>query len=135
MRKLILLGEGDFGPALLESTQRITGLRADDETFAIEGGSPDQIRKAVDSICNTVHREDSLVILCDFSMSSAVQEAWLVLEKRSMVSRMMMISGVNVPCVAAALTFKEQIVDNTRYAKSILEEGKAGINVLGSGAL
>lgn len=132
MRKLILLGEGSFGPALLESTKKITGIEPDEDTFAIEGGTPEQIRKAVDSICNTVHRNDSLVILCDFSMSSAVQEAWLVLEKRSMVSRMMMISGVNVPCVAAALTFKEQLSDNARYAKSILEEGKAGIDVLGT---
>ncbi|UNT95096.1 hypothetical protein [Allobaculum mucilyticum] len=132
MRKLIFLGEGSFGPALLASTVSITGIEPDEDTFALDGSNPQQVRQAVDSICNAVHRKDSLVILCDFSMSKAMEEAWLVLEKRSMIHRMILISGANVPCAAAAMTFKEEIADDAQYARSILSEGKSGISVLGT---
>lgn len=130
MRKLILLGDGDFGPALLESTKTITGLVPDADTFAIAGNDRQTVRDSMNSICNTVYLRDSLLILCDFSMSSAVQEAWLVLEKRGMIGRMVMISGANVPCVTAAIRFKDEIAGDQELADTLTAEARSGIKAI-----
>lgn len=131
MRKLILLGEGSFGPALLDSTLAITGLEADEDTFAIPGDNVDRIRQTMDSICNTVHNKDSLLILCDAAMSKAMQEAWLILEKRHMIERMFIIAGANVPCVNAALRYKDQIASDGELSQVLLAEGRSGLTPIG----
>ncbi len=131
MRKLILLGEGDFGPALLASLLATAGIDSPEDTFAIEGNDHERIRKAIDSICNTIYRKDSIVVLCDFVNGSAAQEAWLVAEKRNMISRMMMISGANVSALGAALRFRETIEDDKTFASTVVAEAQSSIQAYG----
>ena len=55
MRKLVLFGEGNFGPALLERALVVSQREADENTFALDGSNLMEFRRNFDSVCNTVY--------------------------------------------------------------------------------
>lgn len=132
MRKLVLFGEGDFGPALLESALSIANRQADAHTFALDGTDILKFRRNFESVCNTVYNKDSLLLLSDLSTSRISQEAWLVLEKRGLLNRMIFVSGASVPTAMAALAYKDEVESDDELTKVLKAQTKASLIVFGS---
>lgn len=127
MRKLVLFGEGNFGPALLESALTISNGQADANTFALDGTDVLKFRRNFESVCNTVYNKDSLLLLSDLSTSSVSQEAWLVLEKRDLLNRMLFVSGASVPTVMAALAYKDEVETDEELMKVLGAQTKSSL--------
>ncbi|WP_019893798.1 hypothetical protein [Allobaculum stercoricanis] len=132
MRKLVLFGEGNFGPALLESALTISNGQADADTFALDGTDVLKFRRNFESVCNTVYNKDSLLLLSDLSTSSVSQEAWLVLEKRDLLNRMLFVSGASVPTVMAALAYKDEVETDEELMKVLGAQTKSSLIFFGS---
>ncbi|WP_276886684.1 hypothetical protein [Allobaculum stercoricanis] len=132
MRKLVLFGEGNFGPALLESALTISNGQADANTFALDGTDVLKFRRNFESVCNTVYNKDSLLLLSDLSTSSVSQEAWLVLEKRDLLNRMLFVSGASVPTVMAALAYKDEVETDEELMKVLGAQTKSSLIFFGS---
>lgn len=132
MRKLVLFGEGNFGPALLESALTISNGQADANTFALDGTDVLKFRRNFESVCNTVYNKDSLLLLSDLSTSNVSQEAWLVLEKRDLLNRMLFVSGASVPTVMAALAYKDEVETDEELMKVLGAQTKSSLIFFGS---
>lgn len=131
MRKLIVFGHGDFGPALLESALA-TGIQTDnDSVFALNGQNMMEFRHHLDCICNTIYNKDSLLLLCDLISGSMMQEAFLVLEKRGLMNRMILIGGVSVPTLLAAIAFKDEIESAQELMETLKAQSEAGLVAIG----
>ncbi len=127
MRKLILFGQSDFGRVMMDCVRAISAQEEEDGVFCLDGGDVTSFRANLNSICNTVYNRDSLLILCDSPNSPLVQEAWLVLEKRGLISKMIMVCGVNVPCVQAALAFKDEIESDEQLEQVLKAQAQSGV--------
>ncbi|MBF0579021.1 hypothetical protein IM774_04330 [Erysipelotrichaceae bacterium RD49] len=127
MRKLVLFGEGNFGPALLESALIVGQHEADENTFALDGSNMIEFRRNFDSICNTVYNRDSLLLLCDISTSGIAREAWLVLEKRGLMNKALFVTGASVPTALAALVFKDLIDTDEELIKTLKAQSEQGL--------
>lgn len=132
MRKLVLFGEGNFGPALLESALTISNGQADANTFALDGTDVLKFRRNFESVCNTVYNKDSLLLLSDLSTSRVSQEAWLVLEKRGLLNRMLFVSGASVPTAMAALAYKDEVEADEELMKVLGAQTKSSLIFFGS---
>ncbi len=127
MRKLVLFGEGNFGPALLESALVVSQREADENTFALDGSNLMEFRRNFDSVCNTVYNHDSLLLLCDISTSSVAREAWLVLEKRGLMKKTLFVMGASVPTALAALVFKDLVDTDQELIKTLRAQSEQGL--------
>lgn len=132
MRKLVLFGEGNFGPALLESALSISQWQADANTFALDGNDIMGFRRNFESVCNTVYNRDSLLLLSDLSTSRISREVWLVLEKRGLLNKMLFVSGASVPTVIAALTYKDQVESDEKLTKILEAQTKSSLIFFGA---
>lgn len=132
MRKLVLFGEGNFGPALLESALSISQREADANTFALDGKDIMGFRRNFESVCNTVYNRDSLLLLSDLSTSRISREVWLVLEKRGLLNKMLFVSGASVPTVIAALTYKDQVESDEELTKILEAQTKSSLIFFGA---
>lgn len=132
MRKLVLFGEGNFGPALLESALSISQREADANTFALDGNDIMGFRRNFESVCNTVYNRDSLLLLSDLSTSRISREVWLVLEKRGLLNKMLFVSGASVPTVIAALTYKDQVESDEELTKILEAQTKSSLIFFGA---
>lgn len=132
MRKLVLFGEGNFGPALLESALSISQREADANTFALDGNDIMGFRRNFESVCNTVYNKDSLLLLSDLSTSRISREVWLVLEKRGLLNKMLFVSGASVPTVIAALTYKDQVESDEELTKILEAQTKSSLIFFGA---
>lgn len=129
MRKLVVLGCGPFGQALLDCVKAISGLVPDEATFALDGSDVESFRRSFASICNSVYKNDSL-LLADQINSPAACEALLVLEKKGLMHRMVLLGGANTSMLAAAMTMKETIVDDTQLVRVLRAEAASGIEAI-----
>ena len=131
MRKLIVFGHGSFGPALLNSALA-TGIETDhDSVLALDGQNAMEFRQNLDSICNTVYNKDSLLLLCDLLPSPLTQEAFLVLEKRGLINRMVLTAGVSVSTVLAAIAYKDEIESDEELIETLKAQSQAGLVTIG----
>lgn len=131
MRKLILFGEGNFGPALLESTLCAAGRDADSSVCALDGSDIMEFRRNFDSVCNTVYNKDSLVLLTDISTSRVAREAFLVLEKRGLINKTLFVAGASTPTALAALVFKDQVDTDEELMKTLKAQTSQGLVFFG----
>ncbi len=129
MRKLILFGQSDFGRVMMDCVRAISTLEEEDGVYCLDGSDIEQFRTNLNSICNTVYKKDSLLILCDSPNSPLVREAWLVLEKRGLIGKMIMVCGVNVPCVQAALAYKDEIESDEQLEQVLKAQTQSGVTV------
>lgn len=131
MRKLIVFGYGNFGPALLESALA-TGIQTDsDSVFALSGQNIMEFRHNLDCICNTIYNKDSLLLLCDLISSPIMQEAFLVLEKRGLINRMVLTAGASVSTLLAAIAFKDEIESDEDLTETLKAQSQAGLVTIG----
>lgn len=130
MRKLVLFGYGNFGQAMLDSALAL-GIEPDADTFALDGTDILEFRRNLDSICNTVYNKDEILLLCDSESGSMTQEACLVLEKRGLISKMILVAGISVPTVLAAIAWKDRITDSTQLQNTLKAESQSGLKFFG----
>lgn len=128
MRKLVCIGTDGFGKAVLKSARSISGIQ--EEAAAIDGFDLNQFRADFNAFCNTVHAKDSVLILADAQNSPVLKEAWLVLEKRSLLQRTLAITTVNTAVVVAALLYKDAVDSDEDLAHTLLSEGKSNISAI-----
>lgn len=131
MRKLILFGEGNFGPALLESALCASQRDADSSVCALDGSDIMEFRQNFDSVCNTVYNKDSLVLLTDISTSRIAREAFLVLEKRGLINKTLFVAGASVPTALAALVFKDQVDTDDELINTLKAQTSQGLVFFG----
>lgn len=127
MRRLVFLGNGSFGTALMQEVTELLGPL--DNAWGLDTEDLESFRQNFNSICNTVRKDDSLLLLADRQNSSALKEAWLVLEKRAMLRRTMIVSGINVPGALAAARYRDEIDSDQQLFDTIRAEFQAGLQM------
>lgn len=125
MRKLIAAGKDGFAKSLKESAAAL-GIDVS-EVMAVDGYDREQFHRDFSACLNSVWKQDEAVILVDLQASAFVQEAMLDLEKRSLLQRSLILFGMNVPGMIAAVQFLNAVDTLEELAKTVESEAKAGI--------
>lgn len=128
---ILLVTHGNLGASLIETVELILGKEQDHITsISIDiKQNPDNLRKKIKKGISSVRCENGVIILTDMFGGTPSNLSYSFLEEGTVE----VISGVNLPILLKAVTFRKKM-DMETLTATLVEHGKRSIS-LASGIL
>ena len=125
---LIMVSHGEFAPGLHSAVKMMTGDRPDVLSTSLKDGmGADEFQDNFRELVKDFTDEDEVILLADIQGGSPFTKANEVLGETGLISRSLIITGMNMPLAVTAVLMKDNM-DLPMLKEVILSEGHAGLS-------
>lgn len=120
MRYILLVSHGEFAPGLHKAIEMLAGSDREDllSTSLKNGMGADEFADNVREILEKITDEDEIALFADIVGGSPLTTAANVIAEKGLLSRTVMVGGMNLPLVLSTILSKDYAEDFAEHVRN-----------------